>query len=585
MDMENPLVSIIVPIYNAESYLDSCLASIMNQSYFNIQVILVDDGSTDGSPYICDKYAEKDNRILVIHKKNNGVSSARNTALNACTGTYVMFVDSDDWLDSDTVFTLIEIQKAKDYDIVIFGSYEENTRLNEVTKVCSGNGSYRSKEELVLPIARLIREGSLNQLWNKMYKASVLKNNSFHFDEWLNLGEDALFNYHVFFEIESLYILDQCFYHYIIRDTESLTKRHNPLKYEMLIYINDCLQEKIKGSIAYSCIKPSANHIRFKNVYSCILDLFNKNCPLTYKDKRAYIRRILDKESNSHYHLDNKWYRILFCIVYSKNITLTYCTAFLVHLFRKIKNARLLNNLPKRRNVMLIEFKKRLHDFASKTNIGRMVWTFMSKVKHILFHRRRRLPPNMTVTEFINTMNEKNCRYVILRWFDELPDVRPGDDIDILVHDDDTKLLKSMLKHRKDGIPCDVYNISGVHGFHYKGTAYLPSTAALGILERSVKNQLGASVPSKEDYFYSMAFHALYHKGWKSGLPLSNTEPPKCDTPTHDFTKILSTMAIELGLDISINMDSLNILLEGKGWTPTSKMLKKFREKREAEYD
>ena len=96
-----PLISVIVPIYNTELYLDKCMQSILNQTYRNLEIILVDDGSTDNSSQMCDLYAGKDSRIRVIHKENGGQSSARNVGLNVCTGDYISFVDSDDWIELD----------------------------------------------------------------------------------------------------------------------------------------------------------------------------------------------------------------------------------------------------------------------------------------------------------------------------------------------------------------------------------------------------------------------------------------------------------------------------------------------------
>jgi glycosyltransferase involved in cell wall biosynthesis len=102
----NDLVSIIVPVYNTAYYLPKCIKSMLNQTYHNIEIILVDDGSTDKSATICDKYAKRDKRIRVIHKKNGGVSSARNTGIENATGRYIMFVDSDDWLPLNAVESL-----------------------------------------------------------------------------------------------------------------------------------------------------------------------------------------------------------------------------------------------------------------------------------------------------------------------------------------------------------------------------------------------------------------------------------------------------------------------------------------------
>lgn len=117
--MQEPLVSIIVPIYKVEPYLRRCLDSIVNQTYTNLEIILVDDGSPDGCPMICDEYAAKDNRIVVIHKDNGGLSDARNAGLDVCKGDYISFVDSDDWVEMDYVGTLFELLNKNNADISI----------------------------------------------------------------------------------------------------------------------------------------------------------------------------------------------------------------------------------------------------------------------------------------------------------------------------------------------------------------------------------------------------------------------------------------------------------------------------------
>ena len=118
--MNTPLVSVIVPVYNVAPYLEQCLDSIVNQSYRNLEIILVDDGSTDKSGAICDRYAEQDSRIQVVHKENGGQSSARNVALDMMTGEWVLFVDSDDWIELNTLELLLE-QKDERADLVEFG--------------------------------------------------------------------------------------------------------------------------------------------------------------------------------------------------------------------------------------------------------------------------------------------------------------------------------------------------------------------------------------------------------------------------------------------------------------------------------
>ena len=116
-------ISVVVPVYNVEDYLDRCVKSIISQTYENLEVILVDDGSADGSPVMCDSWAQKDPRIKVIHKPNGGVSSARNAALDAATGDFIGFVDSDDWIENDFYELLMKSLAENGSDIAFCGYY------------------------------------------------------------------------------------------------------------------------------------------------------------------------------------------------------------------------------------------------------------------------------------------------------------------------------------------------------------------------------------------------------------------------------------------------------------------------------
>lgn len=167
---EKPLVSIIVPVYNVEKYLDRCIKSILNQDYYNIELLLIDDGSTDKSGDICDKYTV-DSRVKVIHKKNSGMSMARNTGLKYMTGEYVAFVDSDDYISNDYISHPLAKMVAMQKDIIIFDYceikngriYEPRYKKNNVIQKIS-----TAENEYIYNL--LIAEDIPNSMWNKLYK-------------------------------------------------------------------------------------------------------------------------------------------------------------------------------------------------------------------------------------------------------------------------------------------------------------------------------------------------------------------------------------------------------------------------------
>lgn len=184
-----PLISVIVPIYNVEKYLNKCIESIVNQTYKNLEILLVDDGSSDNCPKICDDWAKKDERIKVIHKENGGVSSARNAGLDAAAGEYIGFVDSDDYIDSDMFEFLITDSKQNDTEIsccTFRYVNEEDNIVEKTTKPFISDTAYFTPNEM----CRLFYEGNDDfvQLWNKVYKRRLFDNLRFPegrvFEDW-----------------------------------------------------------------------------------------------------------------------------------------------------------------------------------------------------------------------------------------------------------------------------------------------------------------------------------------------------------------------------------------------------------------
>lgn len=188
------LVSVVVAIYNQEDFLGELITSICKQSYCALQIILVDDGSTDHSPAICDEYGAKDERILVVHKENGGVSSARNAGLLAAEGKYIFVLDGDDILTSDYCARMVEAQQANPDSFVLCG-YEE---FDEKTgRVVTGRGT-NGKEATVVyeksALAELVNETFIHIPWNKIYERDIIKRCGLRYDEEVSNSEDYIFN-------------------------------------------------------------------------------------------------------------------------------------------------------------------------------------------------------------------------------------------------------------------------------------------------------------------------------------------------------------------------------------------------------
>ena len=211
--MSKDLISIIIPIYKLEKYLDRCIESIVNQTYRNLEIILVDDGSPDRCPSICDEWAEKDSRIKVIHKENGGVSSARNAGLDIAKGDYIGFVDGDDYIRADMYKTLFDEVSKNNCDIVVC-SYQMN---NEDV----GNDGFSRIRKFDAMILIATGDYKYGVLWNKLYKRSVIKDIKM---PPLECCEDLIFNYYVFKNAENISETGLRLYHY--EQNESSVTKH-----------------------------------------------------------------------------------------------------------------------------------------------------------------------------------------------------------------------------------------------------------------------------------------------------------------------------------------------------------------------
>lgn len=215
------LISIIVPIYNVEKYLNKCIESIVNQTYENIEIILIDDGSNDNSGIICDEYAKKDNRIIVVHKENGGGSSARNKGLKIAKGEWISFVDADDWIEQTFCQTLLNKVTQEQADIALCG-YNRITD-NRIEKINANNQEVflNSNEYLVKSLNPQTGFGFCHM---KLIKKEVLK--SISFNERIEVGEDALFNIQLSTYIKKAVFLKQPLYNYRINN-QSVVKRYD----------------------------------------------------------------------------------------------------------------------------------------------------------------------------------------------------------------------------------------------------------------------------------------------------------------------------------------------------------------------
>ncbi len=244
--MKQELVSVVVPIYNVELYMKKCIQTIINQSYNNLEIILVDDGSTDNSGNIADEYAQKDLRVKVIHKLNGGLSDARNAGMKKATGKYICFIDSDDFIEKDMIEKMVNRITDLQVDVLIAGFYvdfedEKGKLVDRKIKQFNTEGCYLDKNEINRELL-----GMFGYAWNKMYRLDYLEDNQFQFEKGLSLIEDTEFNSRVL--AKAKIGLDKGIYnHYVQRNRETLgTKKYNNFL-ELNIRLYKCHENLLKS--------------------------------------------------------------------------------------------------------------------------------------------------------------------------------------------------------------------------------------------------------------------------------------------------------------------------------------------------
>ena len=254
------MISIIVPVYNVENYLGKCLDSLINQTYKDIEIICINDGSTDNSLNILREYEQIDSRIIIIDQKNGGLSDARNIGLKEAAGEYIMFVDSDDWIDLETCQKALEAMLKYSTDIVMW-SYIREYENKSLPKSIFDNNIYFDKKDTVNKIYRrlfgLYKEelsqpenaDALVTVWGKLYKSELILKNNIRFIDTKKIGtcEDALFNMEVFKNVKSSYFINSCFYHYRKINT-SVTSRYREDLYIKWDNLYELMNEQIEDN-------------------------------------------------------------------------------------------------------------------------------------------------------------------------------------------------------------------------------------------------------------------------------------------------------------------------------------------------
>lgn len=254
--MNKDLISVIVPIYNVEQYLERCIDSILQQTYENIEIILVNDGSLDNCGEICDRYKEIDDRIKVVHKKNGGLSDARNAGLDVAIGTYVIFIDSDDYVEKDLIEESYDYMVNNNLDLVSFNyrKVDEEGKVIEESVLDIDESIYDIDEigidNYIIKNIYTYKHGI--EAWHKIYKMSIIKERNLKFTyNNLIFAEDLLFNLSYLVHVKRLGTMSKVYYNYLIRNTSIMgqPKKELFIRYRNLFQTLEEYWEKYDSKI------------------------------------------------------------------------------------------------------------------------------------------------------------------------------------------------------------------------------------------------------------------------------------------------------------------------------------------------
>lgn len=344
--------TVVIPVYNTEKYLEECVLSVTGQSFSDVEILLIDDGSTDGSPALCDKLAQSDARIRVIHKENGGAATARNLGIKEALGKYVMFLDSDDWLDGDAIETLAAHADKNDADVIRFNYvrefgdkqlFKKNTFLEE--RVYS-DAECRNvcRQILGLTGEELSHPENMNFLAScgfNAYKTDLLRQSGVEFIPIQQIGSfvDGLFNFCVFMNVKSFEFIDKPFYHYRKTNETAATVnyRKNYIARQLILF--DKLKEEAERQNEWEFFREAYNNrIVLSTMEIAINAMRNK---AGFSERYVEIKSVLKHErfkkaykSFSLKHLGLKW-RVYYFFIKHSMVLATY---MMTSVILKLKN-------------------------------------------------------------------------------------------------------------------------------------------------------------------------------------------------------------------------------------------------------
>jgi glycosyltransferase involved in cell wall biosynthesis len=346
--MRFPLVSIIVPVFNVENYIQFTIESVLKQSYFNWELILINDGSTDKSQDIINEFAKKDERIVSISQTNQGVSAARNQGINYSKGEFIVFLDSDDWLGEKTIEDSLKFQHENNSDLVLFAWFKtkENVFTKELSFLNEGKKLFKEDVEFIrrrsigfLPneMHNPVKSDLFNTPWAKLISAELIKNNKLEFKRRSEVGmEDVLFSIGLFQNCQRPTLLPEFYYFYRQDNSSSLSKRDT----QNLIEKFKMLFKEISGFNLTDLEKVALNNRIALSIINIGLSICSRSNKSTFSNKIVELKTLLNSEpyQSSLRNLEIKYmpkHWKLFFILAKNNKSILL--VLLIHLMQKLR--------------------------------------------------------------------------------------------------------------------------------------------------------------------------------------------------------------------------------------------------------
>ncbi len=281
------MISVIIPVYNVEKYLDECIKSVIDQSYTDFECILIDDGSTDKSGKICDDWAKADSRIKVVHQENQGVSAARNKGIEISQGEYIVFIDSDDWVEANYLSDLMPDETS---DLVVSGDYVDRDGKCLGANIPLADKRFHFAPDAIDDIHHLLKSHLIFGPIVKRFKSEIIKNNNIKYNSLYNYGEDLLFVFEYLKYVDIISTITKPSYHYRQHSNETLSKKYRADFFEINYYQYAVIRDLLIQKKVY---KDNILEYLYTRLWGIIYDSIFQYRAVDFKDLYRHNRMIL----------------------------------------------------------------------------------------------------------------------------------------------------------------------------------------------------------------------------------------------------------------------------------------------------